>query len=54
MKAQNKAELKHMSIFEYSEEAVRHVLREEAIEEDFDEGFGEGYEKGKKMERTGI
>ena len=30
---QNKAEVKHMSIFEYNEEDVRQVLREEAYEE---------------------
>lgn len=36
---QNKAEVKHMSIFEYNEKDVRQVLREEAYEE--------GYEKGK-------
>lgn len=36
---QNKAEVKHMSIFEYNEEDVRQVLREEA--------YGEGEEAGK-------
>lgn len=40
---QNKAEVKHMSIFEYNEEDVRRVLREEA----HDEGYEEGYEEGK-------
>lgn len=52
----NKAEVKHMSIFEYNEEAVRRVLREEAVEEGYGkgygEGYGEGYEKGQNDGKT--
>lgn len=44
---QNKAEVKHMSIFEYNEEDVRQVLREEAREEGYEEGYGEGKNDGK-------
>ena len=39
----NRAEVRHMSIFEYNEENVRQALREEA----HDEGYEEGYEEGK-------
>lgn len=39
---QNKAEVKHMSIFEYNEEDVRQVLREEAFEEGKTAGEIEG------------
>ena len=39
---QNKAEVKHMSIFEYNEENVRQVLCEEAHDEGYEEGKIEG------------
>lgn len=39
---QNKAEVKHMSIFEYNEEDVRQVLREEAYSEGKTDGKIEG------------
>lgn len=44
---QNKAEVKHMSIFEYDEEKVRRVLRKEAIEEGYEEGYEEGKSDGR-------
>ena len=44
---QNKAEVKHMSIFEYNEEDVRQVLREEAYEEGKTAGEIEGKTEGK-------
>lgn len=39
---QNKAEVKRMSIFEYNEEDVRQILREEAYEEGIEKGIEEG------------
>ena len=44
---QNKAEVKHMSIFEYNEEDVRQALREEAYEEGINKGTIEGKIAGK-------
>nr|WP_297864161.1 hypothetical protein [uncultured Acetatifactor sp.] len=38
----NKAEVKHMSIFEYNEEDVRQVIREESYEEGRETGRIEG------------
>lgn len=43
---QNKAEVKRMSIFEYNEENVRRVLREEAYEDGMEEGEKKGEKKG--------
>lgn len=43
---QNKAEVKRMSIFEYNEEDVRQILREEAYKEGLEKGIEEGIEKG--------
>ena len=43
----NKAEVKRMSIFEYNEEDVRQVLREEALEEGYEEGYKTGKTDGK-------
>ena len=43
---QNKAEVKHMSIFEYNEEKVRKVLREEAYDEGYEEGKNDGWAAG--------
>lgn len=44
---QNKAEVRRMSIFEYNEENVRRVLREEAIEEGYEEGKVDGEKAGR-------
>lgn len=43
---QNKAEVKHMSIFEYNEEDVRRVIREEAYEDGIEEGEKRGEKNG--------
>lgn len=43
----NKAEVKHMSIFEYNEENVRQVIREESYEEGRETGRIEGKLEGK-------
>ncbi|MCI8288053.1 MAG: hypothetical protein HFH89_10430 [Lachnospiraceae bacterium] len=43
----NKAEVKHMSIFEYNEENVRQVIREESYEEGRETGRIEGRIEGK-------
>ena len=43
----DKAEVKHMSIFEYNEENVRQVIREESYEEGRMEGKLEGKMEGK-------
>lgn len=45
---QNKAEVKRMSIFEYNEEDVRQILREEAYKEGLEKGIEEGIEEGEK------
>lgn len=43
---QNKAEVKRMSIFEYNEEDVRQILREEAYKEGLEKGIEDGIVKG--------
>ena len=44
---QNRAEVKHMSIFEYNEEDVRQVIREEAYEDGREEGKRDGRIEGR-------